>query len=126
MLGVWMAPNGCKKKIIRTLRDSSLDSASKLTLGNANSMQAWTALHSNIFSRLKYPAAACTFSKKECDSIMWPALRVCLSCSGYCSSISSSYRHGPISSGGGGFPSYFDYMGTQRTAFLLQNSFSHL
>ena len=53
MLGVWMAPDGCKKKIIRTLRDSSLDSASKLTLGNANSMQAWTALHSNIFSRLK-------------------------------------------------------------------------
>lgn len=125
MLGVWMAPNGCKKKIIRTLRDSSLDSASKLTIGNANSYQAWTALQSNIFARLKYPAAACTFSKQECDAIMWPALRVCLSRSGFCSSISSSIRHGPSNSGGGGFPSYFDYMGTQRTAFLLQNAFSN-
>ena len=65
MLGVWMAPSGCKKKIIRTLRDSSLDSAGRFTLSNANSLQAWTAMQSNIFARLKYPSAACTFSKNE-------------------------------------------------------------
>ena len=79
MLGVWMAPNGCKKKIIRTLRDSSLDSAGRFTLGNANSLQAWTAMQSNIFAHLKYPATSCTFSKIECNRIMWPALKVCLS-----------------------------------------------
>ena len=125
MLGVWMAPNGNKKKIIRTLRDSSLDSAGKLTIGNANSIQAWTAFQSNIFARLKYPAAACTFSLQECKAIMWPALKVCLSRSGLCSSISTSIRQGPLLSGGGGFPSYFDYQGTQRTSFLIQNYFSN-
>ena len=91
--------------------------------GNSSREEAWTALHSNISAKLKYPLPACTLSERECKSIMYPAIKAALPKSGMTSTICTEVRDGPSQSGGGGVLSLFHFMGTSRTSFLVEHSF---
>ena len=102
MLGIWIAPDGNKTKLVKELKEASIDWGSKVYAGNTTRNEAWIALNSNISARLKYPLPACTLTEKECKSIMWPALKSALPRSGITSHISTEYRDGPRDYGGTG------------------------
>ena len=74
MLGIWMAPNRCKTKMIQEMCTSAVEWGAKIRKGRPSQDEAWQALHSTIAAKLKYPLAACTFTEKECTSIMAPAI----------------------------------------------------
>ena len=78
MLGVWITPNGDKTKTILQLKVAALDWAGKMRTGHSSAEEAWTALHTNIGAKLKYPLPACTLTETECKSIMFPAIRAAL------------------------------------------------
>ena len=92
MLGIWMAPNGSKEKMIKEMRQSAVEWGAKIRRGRPSQEEAWQALHSTIAAKLKYPPAACTFTEKECISIMAPAIRAALSKSGISRTMASSVR----------------------------------
>ena len=94
---------------------------SKVRLGNPSPREAWTALHTNISARLKYPVPACTLTELECKSIMSPAIRAALPKAGIVSTMETAMRDGPISSLGCGVLSLYHFMGTSRTAFLVEH-----
>ena len=121
MLGIWLAPDGNKQKVIRVLKKKALEWGSKVRLGNPSPREAWTALHTNISARLKYPVPACTLTELECKSIMSPAIRAALPKAGIVSTMETAMRDGPISSLGCGVLSLYHFMGTSRTAFLVEH-----
>ena len=118
MLGLWMAPSGNRSKLLNTLRLKAIAWGRQVRTGNPSPIEAWTALHTNISARLKYPLPACTFSEQECKSIMFPAIKAALPKAGLCGSIASPIRDGPGSSGGIGVSSLFAIQGSTRTTFL--------
>ena len=120
MLGVWMAPDGNRTKVVAELKASAVEWGGKISQGNTSRREAWTALQSNISARLKYPLPACTLTKKECKSIMYPALKSALPKSGIAACIAGKVRDGPSISGGAGALSLYHYMGTSRTALLAE------
>ena len=120
MLGVWLAPNGNKKKIITVLKKSALEWGSKVRLGNPSASEAWTALHMNISAKLKYPVAACTFSEAECKSITFPAIKTALPKAGITSTMEKNMRDGPVSTLGTGVLSLYHFMGTSRSACVVE------
>ena len=119
MLGIWMAPNGSKTKMIQEMRTSAVEWGAKIRKGRPSQEEAWQALHSTIAAKLKYPLAACTFTEKECTSIMAPAIRAALPKSGISRTMTTSVRDAPITSGGLGVPNLYKLMGTLRTALLV-------
>ena len=118
MLGIWMAPNGDQGKQVKVLRRKALEWGAKVRAGHPSPLEAWTALHTNISSRLKYCLAASTFSEKQCKSIMFPAIKAALPKAGICGSMATGMRNGPKLSGGAGVLSLFDNQGCARTAAL--------
>ena len=63
--------------------------------GNSSREEAWTALHSNISAKLKYPFPACTLSERELKIIMHPAVKADLPKSCITSIICIEVRDGP-------------------------------
>jgi hypothetical protein len=121
MLGVWMAPDGNSTQLVAALKEISIDWSSKFQANSTSATVAWTALHSTISARLKYPLPATTLSEKECTSIMHPTFKVALPKAGIASNVSTACRHGPLKSGGYGAISLFHYQGTSRTAALVEH-----
>ena len=121
MLGIWIAPDGNKTKLVKELKEACIDWGSKVYAGNTTRNEAWIALNSNISARLKYPLPACTLTEKECKSIMWPALKSALPRSGITSHISTEYRDGPRDYGGAGCLSLFHCQGSTRTALVVEH-----
>ena len=114
-----MAANGSKEKMIKEMRQSVVEWGAKIRRGQPSQEEAWQALHSTIAAKLKYPLAACTFTEKECISIMAPAIRAALPKSGISHTMASSIRDALIMSGGLGVPNVYKLMGTLRTALLV-------
>jgi len=119
MLGIWMAPNGSKTKMIQEMRTSAMEWGAKIRKGRLPKEEAWQALHSNIAAKLKYLLAACTFTEKECTSIMAPAIRAALPKSGILHTMTKSVRDTPITSEGLGVPNLYKLIGTLQTALLV-------
>jgi hypothetical protein len=119
MLGIWMAPNGSKTKMIQEMHTSAVEWGAKIRKGRSSQEEAWQALHSTIAAKLKYPLAACTFTERECTSIMAPAIRAALPKSGISRTMTTSVLDAPITSGGLGVPNLYKLMGTLRTALLV-------
>ena len=115
MLGIWMAPNRCKTKMIQEMRTSAVEWWAKIRKGRPSQEEAWQALHYTIAAKLKYPLAACTFTERECTSIMAPAIRAALPKSGISRTMNTSVRDAPITSGGLGVPNLYKLMGTRLT-----------
>lgn len=112
MLGIWLAPDGNKNKIITHLKIEALDWAGKLRLSNLSDKESWLALYTNISAKLQYPLPALTLTKSECKGIMYPAIRVALLRTGITTKIASDIRDGPLDSGGAGVLSLYHYMVT--------------
>ena len=70
MLGIWIAPDGNKRKLIADLQNEAIAWGSKVQAGNTSREETWTALTTNLSARLKYFLPACTLTDKECNSIM--------------------------------------------------------
>ena len=90
-----------------------------MRLGHSSRSEAWTALYTNISTKLKYPLHACTLTEAQCRSIMYPVLRAALPRTGISSKIVADCRDGPISTLGVGCISLFHFMGTSRTTKLI-------
>ena len=119
MLGIWLAPNGNPSKCVSVLKQKAVDWGLKVRLGNHSPVEAWTAIHTNISARLKYPLPACTLTEKECKSIMYPAIKAALPISGIIATVASDVRDGSVSYLGAGILSLYHYMGTARTTVLV-------
>ena len=120
MLGIWLAPSGDKDKLIKVLNLAAIDWVGKIRLDHVSpGEEAWTALHTHIRAKLKYPLSACILTEAECKTIMFPVIRVALHKIGIASSISTKFRDGPINSLGSGVLFLFNYMGISRTACLF-------
>jgi hypothetical protein len=110
-----------RTKTIQEMRTSAVEWETKIRKGRPSHEEAWQALHSTIAAKLKYPFAACTFTERECTSIMAPAIRAALPKSGISRTMTTSVRYAPITSGGLGVPNLYNLKGTLRTALLLVN-----
>ena len=120
MLGIFIAPDGNKKALIKDLKTSAITWGSNMKNGHSTRHEAWTALKTNISAKLKYPLPACSLSEKECKAIMWPALKAALPKAGISSHISTAYRDGPRDYGGAGCLSLFHCQGSTRTALIVE------
>ena len=121
LLGVWMAPNGNRIKLISVLKEAAVDWSAKFINSNASHLEAWTSVHSTISASIKYPLPASTLTEDECNSIMWPVIRAALPKAGIASNIATDARHGPLTSGGYGIISLYHYQGSYRTANLVEH-----
>ena len=92
----------------------------KVRLGNPSACEAWTALHTNISAKLKYPVTVCTFSEGECRSIMFPAIRAALPKADIASNMEISMRDDPVNILGIDVLSLYHFMGTSRTACVVK------
>ena len=121
MLGIWIAPDGNKEKLITELKKEAISWGSHVRTGNSSCKETWIALNTNISAKLKYPLPACTLTENECKSIMWPALQSALPRSGIASSIPTSYRDGPRDYGGAGCLSLFHCQGSTHTTLVVEH-----
>ena len=120
MLGVWFTPNGNNSKLIKELKLTALQWGAKIRLGNPSPSEAWYALTCTISPKLKYPLPACTLSQKDCQSIMYPAIKAALPKSKICSTIPTPVRDCPQQYGGLGLSSLYHYQGTSRISILSE------
>ena len=97
-----------------------LDWGSKVRLGNPSVSEAWTALHTNISARLKYPVPACTFTDEEYRAIMYPAIKTALPKAGIVATIATAMRDFPFSSLDSGVLSLLHFMETSRTLYVVE------
>ena len=81
--------------------------------------EAWTSLHTNIGSKLKYTLSACTLTKDECKLIMFSVIKAALPRADIALSISIAFRDCPINSLGAGILSMYHFVGTSRTSILV-------
>ena len=88
-------------------------------MGHLTAEEAWTALHTNIGAKLKYPLSGCTLTEEECRSIMFPAIRAGLPRVGIASNISSAFRYEPVDSLGAGILLLYHFSGTSRNTILM-------
>ena len=72
-----------------------------------------------IIPKLEYPLAVTQFSQKECDRIMSPVLRVCLSKMGYNPNMPREVVYGPTVMGGLGFHDYFVEQGIAHVSMMV-------
>ena len=121
MLGIWIAPDGNKKKLITEMKNEAINWGAKVKSGNSSREEAWTALNTNLSAKLKYPLPACSLTETECKSIMWPALKTALPRSGIASNMASAYRNGPREYGGAGVLDLFHCQGSTRTAMVVEH-----
>ena len=64
ILGVWIAPHGNSKKLIRALKADAVAWGGRFRLDYSTPEEAWTALHFNVSAKLKYPLLAYTLTEK--------------------------------------------------------------
>ena len=87
ILGVWVAPDGNRSKVVQHQRNTAIDWGSKIKMGHPSQLEAWQALHSTITAKLKYRLPACSFTESECKSILYPAIKTALPKAGLASNL---------------------------------------
>ena len=120
MLGVWIAPNGDMKTILKELKQSVVEWGENFRSGNSSKQEAWQVLHSNISSKLKYPLPVCTLTDKDCKLIMYPAIKAALPISGFTANMATGIRDVPMSNGGAVFLYLFNYQVNSLTAMIIE------
>ena len=123
MLGVWVAPNGCKERMIHNQRDAAIAWGVKVSSGHPSKLEAWQALYSNITAKLKYPLPACSLSETECKSILYPAIKAALPKAGIASNLVCAVRDAPLEYGGAGVLSLYHQQGSARIALVVDQLF---
>lgn len=123
MLGIWMAPNGDLSHLLEILKKDTLVWAEKIRNSSTNQEATWYALTKTLTPRLKYCLPVCTFSKKECKSLMAIALNAALGKAGFARNLPSAIRDTDINLGGAGMLDLYLYMGTSRIHLLMEHYF---
>ena len=123
MLGIWMAPNGDPSQLLEILKKDTLVWADKIRNSSTNQEATWYALTKTLSPRLKYCLPVCTFSKKECKSLMAIALNAALGKAGFARNLPSAIRDTDINLGGAGMLDLYLYMGTIRIHLLMEHYF---
>jgi hypothetical protein len=95
-LGARIAPKGSCAKEKQYLRDCATAWADHIRTGKLPRGLSWQALLTTIMKKLEYPVLVTTFSRKECDHIMSPVLRIALSHSGVCNRIPHAIVYAPL------------------------------
>ena len=55
ILGIYVTPDGNKEALITNLKTKAINWGSKMRTGYSTRREAWTAPHTNISAKLKYP-----------------------------------------------------------------------
>ena len=76
------------------------DWSAKIYFGNPSDLEAWQTLHVNTSAKLRYTLPVCILTKKECTSIMFPALKSSLPKSGIIFEIPTAIRDGSFDNDG--------------------------
>ena len=125
MLDVWFTPNGDNTKLITELKLAAMQWGAKIRLGNPSPAEVWHAFTCTISPKLEYPLPASTLSQKECQSILFPAIKAALSKSKLCSMMPAAVRDCPQEYGGLGVSSQYHYQGTSRVAILTEQIYKN-
>ena len=121
ILGIWMDPNGNRKKLISVINARAVEWGDKK--GKLSRKEAWTALHTNISTKLKHSVPDFTLTEKEFKSIIYPAFKAALPKSRISGVMTTEIRDGPAYTGGSEVLSLYHYMGTSRTFLLVEQLF---
>jgi hypothetical protein len=119
-LGSRICPKGSMKKEKSYLRECTDTWADHIRIGKLPRRLTWQALLSTIMRTLSYPLPLTTFTRKECDMIMVPVLRVALSHSGVCNSIPRAIVYAPLKYQGLGVPDIFIEQGLTKLLRLIK------
>ena len=111
MLGVWIAPNGNKQKIIKPLKTATVTWGDKMRIGHSTPVEAWAALHTKISAEPKLSLPSCTLTEKDCKIIIYPETKVALPRARIVSNMDTPFCDGPISSLGAGVLSLYHFYG---------------
>jgi hypothetical protein len=119
-LGSRICPKGTMAKEKAYLRKCAETWADHIRIGKLPRRLTWQALLSTIMRTLSYPLPITTFTRKECDTIMAPVLRVALSHSGVCNSIPRAIVYAPLKYQGLGVPDIFIEQGLTKLLRLIK------
>ena len=121
MLGIWMSPAGNRKIQLEKLKERARNWAVEIKRCNLSQEDIMHALQTTILKALQYPLLPHSFTKEECRSIMFQALKIALPKSGFSQRISSEIRHGPNGSLGIGIPDLYVYAGSAKITALVDH-----
>jgi hypothetical protein len=119
-LGSRICPKGSMNKEKAHLRECTDTWADQIRTGKLPRRLTWHALLSTIMRTLSYPLPITTFTRKECDMIMAPVLRVALSHSGVCNNIPRAIVYAPLKYQGLGIPDIFIEQGLTKLMRLIK------
>ena len=118
-LGVRIAPCGNWDDELKYRSTQARELALLMAGSEMSRDTARVAYRSMICPKLEYPLAVTQFSQKECDKIVSPVLRVCLSKMGYNSNMPREVVYGPTELGGLAFHDYFIEQGIAQVKMLV-------
>jgi len=95
--------------MVAQMREKNLEWGARVRLGKVSPADSLAALHTTIAMKLKHPLAVLTLTEKESSHIMAPAIRAALPKAGFSGSMSSIFRHAPISSLGLNVTDLYNY-----------------
>jgi Reverse transcriptase (RNA-dependent DNA polymerase) len=119
-LGSRICPKGSMNKEKAYLRQCTTTWADQIRTGKLPRRLTWQALLSTIMRTLAYPLPITTFSRKECDWIMAPVLRVALSHSGVCNNLPRAIVYAPLKYQGLGIPDIYIEQGLMKLMRLIK------
>jgi hypothetical protein len=127
-LGARLAPSGCCRKEKAFLRDCATAWAEELRTGRLPRRLSWQALTGTILRKLIFPLPVTTFSRKDCDYIIAPVLRVALSMSGIVNTIPRALVYAPLQYQGLNLPDLYVEQGLGKVLRLIKygNRSSHI
>ena len=121
-LGVHLRPDGKEFTTFEALRRQAQHWADRLRSHPLPPATSWLALQSTLLKSLEYPLPATTLTSKECQAILWPALKIALPLSKIQRRFPRHLLHAPPSLMGLGLPSLFLTQLYQHLSVLLTHS----
>lgn len=93
-LGVYLAPDGSNTIQKKELRKKTKEWADKIRTGHIRKEDALRAFNTTILRSICYPLPALTLSRKDCESIMAPAITSGLNAMNISRNFPKALRHG--------------------------------
>ena len=119
MLGVRIAPAGTWTDEFLYRRQQSRDLAMLLAGSTIDADTARVGYHMMVCPMIEYPLTVTQFSQKDCDMIVSPVLRACLSKMGYNQNMPKEVVFGPVELGGLGMHDLFIEQGIRQILALV-------
>lgn len=120
-LGVYLAPDGNNRKMIREMRKKAITWSNYIKTGHLQRETAWQSVETTILKSLLYPVPALTLSEQECTSIMAPVLAIGLPASSMNRNYPRKVLYGPINEGGMGLTNLYWSQGLSHIAIIAEH-----